>query len=454
VRYIYPLGSICKDDAIRKAIRYNLDLEEGNPITETINKTTFQNFVADVWLKKKSSEIRAASLSRYRAVTDNFANFLKEKKLEGIGIGMITYQLASDYLIHRSLAHIMPNGHKKFTKHFKVGASKKTLYFEKETLYSVFKEAVKRGLTQQNPFQDVKLKKPSRQEVADSHNPLPEDQEFALLRAIKILDEKKKKHNNPSFSDIIFFLLNTGLRDDELRNLEWTDIDWNNEIIHVQKKQVVEKRTISIPVSAIEGLKRRVRNKQPEDAVFEDTKDIHSFGIRLAIRTITELLGLKVQDVDIPNRVIKMTKEYTWMPKGSNGEVPMCEGVRALLRRLEKNHPSNFVFAHHDGGSCRVDIWEELKKAQTMAGIQGRLRVHDLRHTFGSRLREKGATLEAIMGILRHANIEETQIYAPYQIDEGKKAVRLLDQTVGKSDANSQKSILAETGVGEEVGEI
>lgn len=451
-RILQVWGVIPYYDAQLRAKRLNLDLEEGKPITEIAGKTTFAAFVADVWLRKKSSEIRAASLSRYRAVADNFANFLKEKKLEGIGIGEITYQLASDYLTHRSHSPIMPNGHKKFTKYLKDGASKKTLHFEREILYSVFKEAVKRGLTQKNPFQDVKMKKPSCQEIAAGHNPLPQDQASALLRAIKTLDENKKNHNNPSLSDIFFFFLNTGLRDDELRKLEWTDIDWANGIIHVKEKQVIEKRTISIPVSAIEGLKRRIQNKKPDDNVFEDTKDVLSFGIRLAIRTMPELLALKVQDVDIPNRVIKMTRNYTWGPKATHGKVPMNEGVRDLLQRLEDKHTSNFIFAHHDGGSCRVDIWEEIKKAQKMAGIQKRLRVHDLRHTVGARLRQKGVPLETIKEILRHSNIKETLVYAPYQIEEGKNSMNLLDQPLVNGNISSPV-LPSGNGVGEEVGE-
>jgi integrase len=239
---------------------------------------------------------------------------------------------------------------------------------------------------------------------------------------------------------MIFFFLNTGLRTDELRNLEWTDVDWANGIIYVKEKQVIEKRTISIPVSAIEGLKKRLKNKEPDDNVFEDTKDVRSFGIRLAIRTMPELLALKVQDVDILNRVIKMTRTYTWSPKGTNGDVPMNQGVRDLLQGLKDKHTSNFIFAHHDGGSCRVDIWEELKKAQKMAGIEGRLRVHDLRHTMANRLREKGVQPETIKGILRHANMEETLLYAPYRIDEGKNAIRVLDKTFGKDSTGLSTS--------------
>jgi integrase len=432
-RILQIWGDIPYDEAQLRAKRLNLSLEEGISITEVASKTTFQDFAIDVWLKKKSSEIRAASLSRYRAVAENFMTYLKEKKLDGAGIETITYQLASDYLVHRSHSPIMPNGHKKFTRHLKAGASKSTLHFERNALCSMFREAVKRNLTRQNPFQDVKSKKPSRQEVATAHHPLTEAEEVALLQAAKAFDGQTKETGNPSYFDLFFFLVKTGLRENELRNLEWTDIDWHNDVIRIGTKKVFETRTISIPSFAVDGLRRRVRDKQPHDSVFVDSKDVRSFGFRLAIRTMPELLALKVQDVDIRNRVIKMTREYTWLPKATNGKVPMCEGVRTLLRRLEENHTSNFVFAHHDGGACRVDIWDALKTVQKMAGIQGRLRVHDLRHTLAIRLREKGVSLETIMGILRHANIEETLIYAPYQIEEGQNAMRLLDSPSPKS---------------------
>jgi integrase len=71
---------------------------------------------------------------------------------------------------------------------------------------------------------------------------------------------------------------------------------------------------------------------------------------------------------------------------------------------------------------------EKLKLIQAKAGITGHLRVHDLRHTCGATLRKKGVPLETIMGILRHADIRETLIYAPYHIEEGKKAIALLDE--------------------------
>jgi integrase len=60
---------------------------------------------------------------------------------------------------------------------------------------------------------------------------------------------------------------------------------------------------------------------------------------------------------------------------------------------------------------------------------KGRLRIHDLRHTLGRRLRKDlGVPLETIMGILRHADIRETLVYAPYSIEEGRAAMSKLDE--------------------------
>jgi integrase len=69
-----------------------------------------------------------------------------------------------------------------------------------------------------------------------------------------------------------------------------------------------------------------------------------------------------------------------------------------------------------------------VKEAQKRAGIPGNLRLHDLRHTFAVRLRQRGTPLEVIMGLMRHSDIRETLIYAPYDMAEGKSAIAVLDR--------------------------
>lgn len=436
-RIIEVWGDIPESDAIRRATRYNLDLEDGIVPFEIKSKTeTVERFARDIWLKKKASEVRPKSLTRYRAVVDNFLEYLRIKGLLEVSLSSITYEIASDFIVHRADTPLMPNGHKKFTRALRDGASKKTLHYEREILFQMFKEAVKRELIKHNPFADVRPKKPSRQEVASAHHPLSVEEENRLLNAARELDSGKADDDNPAFRDIVFFLVRTGLREDEMRNLEWTDIDWAEGLIHVRQKIVHETRTISIPKSAVAGLKRRLKGKMASDPVFEDKDDIESFGVRLNIRGVQALLALKVSDVDLPNLRITTNMSYSWKPKGTNGVVPMCSAVRELLDELFKCRTSNFVFAHRDGGACRVDILSLLKIAQKKAGIKGRLRVHDLRHTLAIRLRrDKGVALETIMGILRHADIRETLIYAPYSLQEGRSAINKLDEPTAPKNA-------------------
>jgi integrase len=397
-------------------------------------------FAREVWLKKKKTEVRERSFVRYRAVIDHFIDYLeRERGMRSPTITAIGYEIAADYVAHRISTPLMPNGQKKFTRAFKDGAAKKTVHFEREVLFQMFKEAVKRELIRHNPFTDVKPKKPNVHEVAAVHHPLTVDEESSLLRAAEQIDRSITEQGNPKFRDIVSFLCSTGLREGEMRNLEWSDIDWKNGLIHVRQKHVQERRVIVIPETAVEGLMKRVAGKTADVPIFKDEADIEAFGVRLNIRGAQDLLSIKNGEVDLPNRRVVTTRTYSWKPKGANGVVPMCSVVRDLLAALAERKTSNFIFAHRDGGSCRVDILALLKKAQKLAGIKGRLRIHDLRHTLAIRLRrDKGVALETIMGILRHADIKETLIYAPYSLDEGRAAISRLDTpTASSSDPSA-----------------
>ena len=87
---------------------------------------------------------------------------------------------------------------------------------------------------------------------------------------------------------------------------------------------------------------------------------------------------------------------------------------------------SPFVFAHQDHGPLRSSYWEEFKKVLKMAKLPQNYRVHDLRHTFGKTLRRRGVPLETIMGLMRHADIRETMIYAQYDSTEGAREITKL----------------------------
>jgi integrase len=173
-----------------------------------------------------------------------------------------------------------------------------------------------------------------------------------------------------SNSAIAAMMVNTGCREDEICKLEWSDVSFKEGLVHIRKKKVVE-------------------NRRKADGQVE-------------------------------------TREYEWKPKASQGDVPMNKTVKALLQRLHSARTSNFVFAQDDGGSCRVRLLRLTQRAAKQAGIK-RIRFHDLRHTYGTLLREKGVPLETIMQLMRHADIEETMLYAKPSNQAAHEAAKRLE---------------------------
>lgn len=243
-----------------------------------------------------------------------------------------------------------------------------TLYEEKVVLKAIFKEAIKRNLISQNPWDDVVVRKPKREEILEKHKPLTEPECKALIAMAAAIDQKKNQP--PALADIITFAVNTGLREDEICKLEWTDVNFKDRLIHVRKKTVVESRMKS--------------DGQAE------------------------------------------TFQYEWKPKATQGDVPMNETVKAILQRLHNVKKSNFIFAQPDGGSCRLRLLRLTQQAAKLAGIK-RIRFHDLRHTYGTLLREKGVPLETIMVLMRHADMRETLLYAKPSNHAAQEAVKRLE---------------------------
>lgn len=263
-RVIEVWGSMPEADAIRKAARYDLDLDEGRlPAEEHARREmTVAAFAHGVWLKKKATELRPGSLARYRSVVEHFIEYLERRGLRPAVLGAIGYEAAADYVAHRASAPLVLKGQKKFTREIRHGASKKTVHFEREILFQMFKEAVRRELIRRNPFADVRTRKPSPHEVAAVHHPLPMDEEAALLRAAEELDRSGADKKNPRFRDMVLFLVRTGLREDEMRHLEWADVDWKEGLIHVRQKRVQEDRVVPIPRSAVPGLRKRLAGRR------------------------------------------------------------------------------------------------------------------------------------------------------------------------------------------------
>ena len=69
---------------------------------------------------------------------------------------------------------------------------------------------------------------------------------------------------------------------------------------------------------------------------------------------------------------------------------------------------------------------KQFKKAVRAAGLNDNIHFHTLRHSFASRLIQKGASVFVVKELLGHEDIKTTQIYSHLQTQDLEEAVKLL----------------------------
>ena len=128
---------------------------------------------------------------------------------------------------------------------------------------------------------------------------------------------------------------------------------------------------------------------------------------------IGELLGLKLNDLDIRERKIHLFEGE----KNSMGRVVYLSddalfAIKLWLRRRDKNKA--FVFyGRGDTRLCYSTGRSRFVKYLKKAGLdQKGYTVHCLRHTFASELLNAGMRLECLQQLLGHQDIEVTRRYA------------------------------------------
>ena len=137
---------------------------------------------------------------------------------------------------------------------------------------------------------------------------------------------------------------------------------------------------------------------------------MYSTGLR-----VTELVTLPAASVDPEAGLLRVRGKggrERLVPTGSRA-------IEIILRYLREARP------HHDpegrspqlfvgrGGTAmtRQNFWQRLKRWAVVAGIEGRVSPHVLRHSFATHLLEHGADLRHLQVMLGHADITSTQIY-------------------------------------------
>ncbi|MBE0568750.1 MAG: site-specific integrase [Deltaproteobacteria bacterium] len=145
-----------------------------------------------------------------------------------------------------------------------------------------------------------------------------------------------------------------------------------------------------------------------------------------------EVRFLEWSDVDLQHRLVHVRPKESWSPKteSSARTVPLCdpalEALQMAWARSEKRKAeSTLVFPGRKGPLN--DIRDSLNGACKRAGVP-HIRVHGLRHTFGSQMAMAGADPFAIMKAMGHTDIKTTMIYVSLGKSHIREQVSKLDR--------------------------
>jgi integrase len=145
-----------------------------------------------------------------------------------------------------------------------------------------------------------------------------------------------------------------------------------------------------------------------------------------------EILGLRWRDVDFDASTIRVRASYaaghlTTPKSGKVRAVPLAPDVASALARIGQRTrftgEDDFVFAGERGLPLNGDaLSSRYERALKAAGLR-RLRFHDLRHTFGTRMIRE-ADIRRVQEWMGHADIQTTMKYLHYE--SRKEAAQLV----------------------------
>ncbi len=145
---------------------------------------------------------------------------------------------------------------------------------------------------------------------------------------------------------------------------------------------------------------------------------LYSSGLR-----VSEAANLPLNAIDFESELLRVTGKGTKtriVPVGAPALRLLRRYIECARRDLQGDHaPSPKLFLSHNGKPLdRERIWQVVKQAAQISGIDKNIHPHTLRHSFASHLLSHGADLRVIQEMLGHADIATTEIYT--HVDKSK----------------------------------
>lgn len=426
-----PLGKSI-NPAMRKALVINERIDRGDYDSghQSGRRVTVERLIEITLDRLRNRAVKTQQ--SYKGKARHFQTYLSDCHPQLRFIRDVTPEIARVYVEWREKQQVTRCGWRRDSTPTST-PSPKTVRHDITRLRNIFQYAVDQKWLAKNPFEGIRIPKlPGEKKSA--HNPLSESDVRKLLKAAGDYDangDGRSTFKGMMYDMTQFFLL-TGLRLKELIYLPWQHVNLNwgkHGIIEIKPFTIPLTLDIRVAPARSPKLDRLVNGRGKSESIFKTIQQLRAIVPHTYVtQHADDLLTAQVKDWDPEACVLHLRTHIVWKQKASEGRVPLIHDSRAVLdRRMSENGgDSPFVFPHPDRGPLRSSYWAEFQTLLKSAKLRNRYRVHDLRHTFGTTLRRRGVPLETIMGLMRHASIEETQIYAEYDDEEGALQIEKL----------------------------
>lgn len=180
-----------------------------------------------------------------------------------------------------------------------------------------------------------------------------------------------------TFENLFIFAFNTGMRLGEMLALTWNDVDLKNKTVNVNKSMSV----------------------------------------------VTDY----DEDAEKKNKIIIDTTKT----KSGSREIPLNKAALKCVEIQQQNNKADSPFIFYSSAGTALmkrNIYRAFKNIMEKADIKTHLTIHSMRHSFATRLLEKGADIKTVSDLLGHKSIQITlDIYSHVSSNLKKNTISLLD---------------------------
>jgi integrase len=155
----------------------------------------------------------------------------------------------------------------------------------------------------------------------------------------------------------------------------------------------------------------------------------------------SEISTLRWSYVDLASQLLRLPDSKTG-PK----VIPLNSFAIEILSTLKRIKGNPFVFPGHGHGKHLVNYWKVWDRLRMKAGLED-VRIHDLRHSFGSTAMDTGGSTRVLGRVMGHGNTTTTDRYAHVK---NAPALKLSEET-GALIAKRMKSAVLPAGLGQRV---